>query len=484
MAGLTDQGYETKRLEDILSDFKKRAEDIFSDLVPAGDTVDTGDNTALGRLIAVQSPAVADLWEASQQIYDAFNPATATGISLDNMVAFSGISRYGSKSTIAQCVFEGSFGGYVGTLAKAKSLSTQRTYSPTAPVYFTMSGAAGIGISVLAVQNSTEYSVRYTNDGGVNYTRFAITSDSTATATEILASLMSYINTTAGSVVTAYMKNGYLYIERVDPFQAVTFEISSNLAVNKVLKMGVVTCDDKGPVEEPARAISAISVPQSGWDSIYNPLPADTGRFEETDEQLRERFRNVKFVQASNILESIVSELRAIDGVKDVVVYENDTGTTNDKGVPGHSFMPIVLGGLSTAIANVIWQNKPIGIQSFGDTTVQILDSQAIEHNVSFKRPEPVRLYINMSLVKNSDFPGDGQAKIGQALLDYLAANYSIGDSIVYSRLYTPINSIPGHQVNSLTLGTSPNPSGMANIPIDFDQIYSLALTDINITVS
>ncbi len=482
MAGLTDQGYEVKRLEEILSDFRKRAAEIFSDVVPPGDTVDTGDNTALGRLIAIASSPAADLWEATQQVYDAFNPATASGIALDNMVAFSGISRFGARATVAQCVFEGNFGGYVGQLAKARSLSTQKTYSPASPVYFTLTNSSGIGVSLLSVQSNTQYTIRYTTDGGVNYTVFSINSGSAATDASIKDALKNYINTNAGAVVTAYIKNNLLYVERIDPFQMVTFEVSSNIATSKVRKMGVVICDEQGPVEEPARAISVIAVPQGGWDSIYNPLPADTGRFLETDEQLRERFRNAKFVQASNILEAIISEISSIDGVKDAVVYENDTDVVNDKGVPPHSFMPIIYGGLSTAIANTIWQNKPIGIQSFGDTTVTILDSQSIEHNVSFKRPEPIRLYINMDLSTNKDFPGDGAALIKQQIVDYMENNYSIGDSVVYSRLYTPINSIPGHQVNSLTLGTSPNPTGMSNISIDFDQIYSLSLEDINIT--
>jgi uncharacterized phage protein gp47/JayE len=484
MAGLSNEGFEVKRLEDIIADLKRRAEQIFGDVVPAGDTVDTGENTALGRMISVLAPSQADLWQAAQEVYDAFNPAAASGIALDNMVALAGISRFGSRPTIAQCIFEGSFGSFVGTLAKARSAATQKTYTPTSPVYFSLAGATGIGVSVLTVQNSAAYTIRYSNDGGINYTTFTITSDSTATAEEITSSLMSYINANAGAVVKAYMKNSFLYVERLDPFQTVTFEVSNNLVVNKVLKLGVVACDEIGPIEEQANTITLIAVPQSGWDSIYNPLKAETGRVEETDVELRERFRNTKFTQAANIIESISSEIASVEGVEKVVVYENDGDTVDSKGIPAHSFMPIVLGGLTTEIGNAIWKNKPMGIKSYGNTTVSILDSQGLSHNVSFKRPTPVRIYISMSLATDSNFPGAGPAMIKQALVDYFQNNYSVGDDIIYTRLYTPINSIAGHQVNSLTIGTSASPTGMVNIPINYDQIYSLSQDDITITLA
>lgn len=481
MAGLSNEGFEVKEYNDIVESLQERAVQIFGDVVPAGDTVDVSENTALGRMIALVTPSLFDLWQGEQQVYDAFNPQAADGIALDNMVTLSGISRFGSAATVAQCVVEGSFGSFVGSLARARSIASQKDYSPLSPIYFTLSGATGIGISVLSATSSAQYTVRYTNDGGINYSTFTITSDATATSPEILDSLMNYINASAGTVVKAYMKNGLLYVERVDPFQVVTFEVSANLLVNKVIKIGPFKCDEIGPIEEQANTITAISVPQTGWDSVYNPLKASTGRFEETDEELRERFRNAKFTQAANILESIISEVASVEGVEKVMVYENETDATDSKGIPPHSFMPIVLGGLTTEIGNTIWKNKPTGIRSYGDTVVSILDSQGISHNIAFKRPTPVRVYISLSLSTDSNFPGEGVASIKQAIVDYFNNNYSIGDSVIYTRLYTPINSVAGHQINSFTIGTTANPTGTTNLTIAFTEIASISQDDITI---
>lgn len=483
MAGLSNEGFEVKRLNDIIATLKTRAEQLFGDIVPAGDTVDTSDHTTLGRMIALISPSLASIWQGEQQVYDAFNPLAASGIALDNIVQLSGISRFGNRPTIAQCLFEGSFGSYVGLTAKARSKATQKDYTPISPVYFSLKGSTGIGTSVLTVQNSTVYYIRYTVDNGINYTTFSITSGAVATASDILNALMTYINTNASTVVTAYMKNSMLYVERNDPFQVVDFEVSSNLVVDKVIKLGTLACDEVGPIEEQANTITLISVPQTGWDSVYNPLMAETGRFEETDEDLRNRFRNAKFTQAANILESLISEISSVEGVEKVVVYENDGDVADAMGIPPHSFMPIVLGGLTTEVGNAIWKNKPTGIKSHGDTIVSILDSQGISHTVSFKRPTPVPVYISMTLTKNNAFPGDGVAAIKQAISDYFKDNYSVGDDIVYTRLFTPINSVAGHQVDVLNIGTAPSPTGTANITINYDQIYSLSLDNIVITV-
>ncbi|MOA29902.1 hypothetical protein D3C78_1509470 [compost metagenome] len=88
-----------------------------------------------------------------------------------------------------------------------------------------------------------------------------------------------------------------------------------------------------------------------------------------------------------------------------------------------------------------------------------------------------------MTLSTDSNFPATGVDDIKTALISYFEQNVNVGDSVIYSRLYTPVNSIAGHQVDSLTVGTSPSPVGVSNISINFDQIASLSSANINITI-
>jgi uncharacterized phage protein gp47/JayE len=94
-------------------------------------------------------------------------------------------------------------------------------------------------------------------------------------------------------------------------------------------------------------------------------------------------------------------------------------------------------------------------------------------------------------------FPGDGIDRIKQAIVDYAiggAAALGIddgfsqtgfppGEAVIVSRLYTPINYIPGHRVTALTLGTSPSPVGTVDIPMVWNEYGSFTVGAIDITV-
>lgn len=482
MAGLSREGLEIKTQDEVLNDNRIRAANLFADQVPAGDVVDVSDNSTLGRLIGVVSPAEASMWEAIQQVYNSFNPATAVGISLDNIVALSGISRLVAQPTRAQVILEGTTNITISSpLGKAYSSTTQRVFSILNPVLLSPLKASGIGIVPATVANNTDYQFRYSVDG-VNYITTTYRSDATANSAEILAGLKTKIDLILGGVFTTYYQDGRLFITRTDPFQIADFAVSINLRIEKVRKLGIAVDDIVGAYPQQAMSIDTISVPISGWDSIINPISATTGRQVETDEELRERFRNSKFYQSQNILEALLDALRNVDGVTDVVIYENDTDAVDVNGVPAHSFLPIILGGLPSDIGDTIWQNKPTGIPSVGDTTVQIADSQGFLHNISFKRPTEIPIYITVSISDAGGIAGDAEAQIRQKIEDYGDANYFTGDDVIYSRFYTPINSVPGHMVNSLFIGTAPSPVGTSNITIAFDAVATF--NPANITVN
>jgi len=443
------------------------------------------DKCALGRMIGVMAPSEAWLWEAIQQIFDSFNRNTGIGVSLDNIVALSGINRLVAMPTRAQVLLEGTVNTVIASPpGKAYSSTTQRVFSILNPVVLSPENASGIGIAVTNVQNSTVYKFSYTVDS-VNYIDASITSPSSgSTAESILAQLKAEIDSLFSGVFTTYYQDGRLFVSRTDPFQVASFVVTANMAIQKVIKLGIAQDDVVGPFEQPTMAIDTISVPIAGWDSIINPIAAVTGRLQETDPELRERFRNSKFVQSANILESLIDALVNVEGVVDVKVYENDTDTVSLEGVPAKSFMPIVLGGLPTDIGNAIWQNKPTGISSTGDTTVQVVDSLGFIHNISYKRPTEIPIYVNIDVSSLGNLAGDAAATIRQNVVEYGVTNNFIGDDVIYSRLYTPVNAVPGHMINSLTVGTSPSPTGTSNITINFDQVATFLPANVIVTIT
>lgn len=479
MAGVTDQGFVIKRLADILADDRALAVQLFQDLIQPGDQVDTSDSSALGRLISLAAPSEADLWEAAQEVYAAFDPNSATGIALDNLVAYAGLTRKEQTFTTSSILVAGDTNTLIPVGQTVSSSTTGEQFTTVGAISLSPSNASGITVSVVTLQNSTAYTITYSNTTTTNTITY--TSDASATVAEILAGLQSVV-AGAHPTLTATVVGTDLVINRNDIFQTVNFTTSANLGITKVRTVGEVVAINSGVIVQPANTIDTILTPMLGWDSVINPVAATPGEERETDEQLRLRFRNGKFDRATNTLDAIYSALINLDNVSEVTIYENDTSVVDGNGVPAHSFLPIVSGGLSTDIANAIWDNKPIGILSYGNTTVNINDVQGFAHAISFSRPNPVVIYISIDITTDVNFPPNGNDAIKSALIDYFTANFGTGDDVIYSRLYTPINSVAGHEVVSLKIGTAPSPTGTSNIVIAFSDIASLNTANIVIT--
>lgn len=482
--GLSNEGFVVKRLNDILTEQRQKAVELFQDLVEPGDVVDTSDSSLLGRLIALDAAGDADLWEVAQQTWSAFDPNSATGISLDNIVQYGGIARFPASASTAVGLFAGNNGTLIPGGSVAKSADNDE-FTVVGSVALSPSQATGVTLTINSVMNNTAYSLTYTT-GITGSSTATYTSDADATLAEILNGLQAVV---AGShpLIVASVVGSTLVVDRADVFQASTFSVTTNLAIAKVKKIGQLQCTANGAVSKEANTITTIVTPILGWDSVTNPLAASEGRLLETDEELRIRFRNTKLERSSNILDSLYSALLNLDGVEEVAVYENDTDITDANGVLPHSFFPVVLGGSSQLIAETIWENKPMGIRSQGNTLVAVTDSQGFLHDISFERPNPVTVYVDMTLSINSEanipFPGNGIELIQDAIISYANENFGVGKDVIYSRMFTPINTISGHQIDSLFIGTSPSPTGTSNIVVDFNELASFESMNITITV-
>ena len=160
----------------------------------------------------------------------------------------------------------------------------------------------------------------------------------------------------------------------------------------------------------------------------------------------------------------------SLDDVQQVYIDDNNTDVTNANGTPGHSFLVLVDGGTSVEIARAIWDNRGAGVASVGNTSVTITDKFGYQREIKFSRPTPVNIYIQLELTTDQNFPEDGYDQIREAIINYVDG-LSIGQDVLYSRLYTPINAIPGHQVDSMLIGTTNPPTGTSNIITNFDEV-------------
>lgn len=469
MAGVTENGFVTKRLGEIITDQKEAAKTIFQDLVKPGDEVDTGDTTTIGRLIGLTTPSVDDHWQAALQIYQSFDINSAVGIALDNLVNLGGISRQEDQKTLVDLYLTGRIGTTTPSGVGSRSTTTSQVYLLSNSVTYTSEQVQGVVIEVKEVQESSQYILRYRQQSPETFTNIVIATNNLPSVTYILEELATEIRNNYPRFKTE-IRGDVLVVQSVQDFDLHDFLVSDNLVISGAIKVGQALSEVDGAFDEIPGAVSGVATPVWGWDAVTNPLSSVPGRLRETDSELRQRFKDARYDRAINIIEALYSALIGVYGVENVIIYENDTNVVDEKGLPPHSFLVLVEGGSPVEIAKAIWENRPTGITSVGNTSVDIFDSYGYQRDIRFSRPVEVPVYIQMKLSKTSSFPVDGEEQIKRALIAYVNQQ-KIQSSVVYSRLYTPINTVPGHQVDSLMIGTDPSSLSANNIALTFDQI-------------
>jgi len=472
MAGLTNEGLVIKRLEEVINDRVTSARTQF------GNDIGTSVNDVLGRLLRITAASEADLWETSEAVYNSFNPDYATGAALDRIVAYAGLTRYlpaASKTTLVVA------GDYLATIPQGsivRSSKTTNSFLTDTPRIFDTKTVSGFVFEPISLVEAAEYSVTV---GAEIHTYTSVVGD---TLENIAEALKNSIDTSSSYSAT---RNG-LRVEVTfdDIFVTRDIDKTSNITFRRITKTVTASNDTYGPVTQPADTLDIVATPSLGWDYVNNPLAASPGRFRETDIELRNRFANSKELNAKGNIDSIYSNLTSLIGVEQIQVYENYTSVLDGNNFPPKSFSVVALGGNTQEIAETIWSVKPAGIESFGNTTVTVKDVQGNSHQISFSRPNPIRIYIQIEVSKSEGgvIAANVDTTISDAVAKYFSDNWSVGDDIIYSRLYTPVNAGNGYQVDTLLIGTDPTLLGTNNIVIGFDEIASIRKQDIEIIVN
>lgn len=84
---LTEQGYHRPTYDEILESKEQLARTLF------GEDIETSEQTPLGKFIRIGAYDLSKAYEDIENVYYARFPNTASGISLDRLCVFVGISR-------------------------------------------------------------------------------------------------------------------------------------------------------------------------------------------------------------------------------------------------------------------------------------------------------------------------------------------------------------------------------------------------------
>lgn len=417
--------------------------------------------------------------------------------------------------------------------------------------------------------------------GGASQPTYAVTFD-TPTINAISLNLTSIINATISTVLATDLI-GSISIVADDPDVPFSISVGTNLSISSQSSPITFLSQDFAPIAAPINTLVEILTPISGWNSINNPKAGVTGRFIETDAELRIRRNNSIRLLGAGTVESIRARLlQQVPGVTSAFIFENRTmtqepidivlnqdlvtgntitivfntiqtlpivtfatshldtmnaiaivianqpqiasavvgGTANRTitvsmkeavevtittfsvtggasqaqavfkgGRLAKSFEAVVEGGSDADVANKIWLTKPAGIQTFGNTSFTITDSQGEQQVINFSRPTPIYIWVTVALTLYSEetFPPNGQDLVAEAINTY-GNNLGIGVDVLLQRVLAQIFNVPGIASGVMQIAATNGPGdsplyGTADIPIQENEIAVFDLSRITVTV-
>lgn len=235
-------------------------------------------------------------------------------------------------------------------------------------------------------------------------------------------------------------------------------------------------CQDLGAIEAPVGTIAKISNPQYGWLTVTNKVPAVKGRPIETDEELRRRQSISTAIPSQNMVNSTIAGIASVAGVTRYKVYENDTNSTDENGIPSHSIAAVVEGGLDGAIAEQIYLRKGPGCGTHGTTTIIYTNSDGLKNEIHFFRPTYQDIVVKVIVKKYATYTTAIEADIKRNITAYIE-RLGIGVDVTTTGILTAIAASvddalrPPFALQSVQLGRADGVLGIVDITIPYNAI-------------
>nr|DAN14529.1 MAG TPA: Baseplate wedge protein [Caudoviricetes sp.] len=442
MAGLTRQGLVTLRYQQVFDSIR---DSVLRNISP---NLDVSEDSELGLFLASIARGIADNYDILSEVYDAGTIDKAEGFNLDDLVALNAIYRYVAQPTRGQAEFTGVSGTTVPSTTRLRSTSGDIFY-PDGTFTLSPSYCVEANLEVNALVPDKEYVIIIDNV----ISKYTVkSSDKIADVLKALAGLINGgIN--AKAEVTNNDTNLRIYkdegdiIARTNPMVVTA---TSYLSFTRVTAIRDVYAAQAGYLLTLAGTLIEVETTVEGLDSVYNRYDLRTGREEETDTELRQRYLESLIVAGVGTLDSIVAAVKRVDGVSEATGIENDTEEMNAANIPAKSFKIVVVGGQNDKVAQAIWDTKPAGIRSFGAIFGTAYDIGGLAHNVYFSRPTPKYVFVKVTYsIYDEEVLSTPEENVNAAIIkginDYgktLRVGFDIIPNRIYGHIYENISGI------------------------------------------
>jgi len=257
--------------------------------------------------------------------------------------------------------------------------------------------------------------------------------------TNLPTSVAITLSGTAGTVVPA----GYI-VKTVDGLEFAT------VAVAVIPAIVTAKCTTQGAIRILANEVHVLTTAIAGLTGATNLEPGITGIVREEDPAFRARRENSTISRGTSSIDAIYEGVKSLN-LPYIAIIENTTSATVD-GVPANSFLVVVEGGTPAEVSQVIYDNKPQGITSYGSIVTVVNDSKGYPHNIGISRPTPIDISVTTSITNLPGASVDSATLVKAAIVDYVN-NLNISEDVYWSYFFSAIlEVVPNIKINSLQI--------------------------------
>ncbi len=510
MAGLTDQGFEPKTLEELQTELRENITLRFAEI---DEVVNVGESSRFGQLIDIFSSEMSLVWEGLEDVYNSYFALTSLGVSLDKALQLVNIARIKAASSQGEIyligdantsVAQGNRFTVTDTTNDFALSSKTRTGTPDITDYLITDTSLAVVVSGIADTGTIDLSF----DGNAATINWDDTAAEIKTALEALAGITTV-------TVLGNFDGTELGISFVPSLVHITLDVSTLVSNDMTVEANTLefnsvalTTENNYASESPANLLSVdvdaiqglrgtIIVPKDsvlGLDSGYNINNAFLGNLKESDPAYRARRYNELSRQgtstAGGVREAVIDSIGSTS--RNVSIIENDSdfpipGALFPNEMPPHSFEVFVNADtdFNDAIAQAIYDAKSLGIEVVstdgGGRTGLFTDANGdVGQVMPISSTVDVPIFITVQREKGLDYPSDGDDQIKSNLVTFIN-NLQIGDAVYNHRLFSPVNDV-GDIIDLIIFADiTSSPVSTANIIIDpFEQA---TLISVNVVV-
>lgn len=446
--GLTNEGFLAKRFSDIVEGLRSNIKTEF------GFDINSVPDNKFKILVNILALPLAENWESAQALQTMMDLDQASGLFLDYLCASKLIYRQtGVKSNgevFTSILYDSSL-----TLPASSSFynnnndefltTTNSLISNNSLHQFKAYITEAYSGDITLVLNGVTYTRNTVTEGSLSAAISALETDITNTGTYFLDSSLD------GNRVVWDVRGADNVTAETSVF---TLELTSGFDIDDsfITRAIAVEYTEEGDFSFLANTVTTAPA-FTAIEDFYNGV-INGGRYRETDEELRQRFKLSPSRLGKATAQAIKSAMLSINGVSDVSVEENHTMMDDTDGRPPKSVEVVIKGGDDLEVAETLYDVGAAGIEFVGDVSTEIRDVNNQPYLQYYSRVINKYIWVRLTYTKydEEEFPSNGAQLIQDTILQTIN-DLPVGKDVIQGRIASNIyRNVTGIEVIDVEL--------------------------------